>query len=435
MYAASTLREWGTTKSLSPLPYSDLNLLELFEAHRTGEKKSRQRITAYQHLTDEEKAAYVLCTLLEPVTLKMVEGKEPEEIQVIFTHMKETLIRSYGEVSDNDGGVYRLLEDPHAVVDYVFGGPRGFCENYRDSLPVELGAVVDVEVLPDRPVRAPVRLAPTQPIDTLGTDPLPTDDDFLMEIIGSTLPGKEIDPWGAPSDSTVEAKVSDLPSLLSTVLKSTLLLGAPRSGKGYAMAKAIDLLPETVDLWGIDPKNDPSENRYWKRFSKDQLIRFDCTELNPIAVANNCLNLFERFSSTPCSADKPKLLIVDEAAPGLSSCELNKGQLEEDEYELANWFKELMLKCARLASVGPSKGKFVWVLSQSSTGKDLGISNGNKGGYRIVAVGHKDTAPTWFDSINASLKIGKPSTDVLQTGYIQNDGTGWYRGKKFNLED
>ena len=428
VYGAATLREWATTKSLSPLPYSDLDVISVFESHRTGQPRHQQRVTAYQHLSDDEKAAYVLSTVLEPVTLATVQGKSADEAQVIFTHMKETLIRSFSEVRASDGTIYRLLEDPHAIVDHVFGGPRSFCDNYRQALPVSLDEV-EPALLPERTVK---QLTPAVEVVQNHKE---SAHDFLQELIDDS-PAIDSDPWDeelAPVAGSSQ-KVVNLPQLLSGVLKSTLLLGAPRSGKGYAMAKAIDLLPDNVDLWGIDPKNDPTESRYWSKFPKNQLAQFDCTELDPVAVAERCLSLFNRFSSAPSTAQKPKLLIIDEAAPGLSSCNLTKGNLgEDDDPELANWFKTLMLQCARLASVGPSKGKFVWVLSQSSTGQDLGISNGNKGGYRIVAVGHRDTSPTWFDSINASLKIGKPSANILDTGYIQNDGTGWHLAEKFTL--
>ena len=213
----------------------------------------------------------------------------------------------------------------------------------------------------------------------------------------------------------------NLSKLLSKSLKSTLLLGAPRSGKGYATAKAIELLPKSVDVWAIDPKNDPGESHYWSRIKPSQIVRFDVTEIEAEDAIALVDGLFSRWIQSPSSAASPKLLIIDEAAPGLSTCD-------------AKWFTELMLKCARLASVGPSKGKFVWILSQSSTVKDLGISNGNKGGYRVCAVGHRDTAPAWYSSIASSLNLGKPSDELLaSSAYIQNDGGGWGSAAPFEL--
>ncbi len=231
-----------------------------------------------------------------------------------------------------------------------------------------------------------------------------------------------------------ELPVHYLSGLLSSELKSTMLLGAPRAGKGYAMAKAVELLPDNVSLWAIDPKNDHKEDHYWSRFPASQITRFDCTVMSREAVASRVVGMWERFMAAPSSADNPKLLIIDETAPGLASKEMNMSQAKAAEAsELAGWFKLLMKDCAVLASVGPSLGRFVWILSQASTGEDLGISNGSKGGYRIVAVGNKKTANSWYQSVNSSLKIGLPSEQVLGHGYIQNDGTGWGVSRPFQL--
>lgn len=219
-------------------------------------------------------------------------------------------------------------------------------------------------------------------------------------------------PVTIPSE-IVEQKRINLPKLLSENLKSTLILGAPRAGKGYAVAKDIELKCGSVEIWLIDPKNDPSEAHYWASIPEARRLHFDAiTEQVPI-IMSKVSTFVQQFLESPSSREAPKLLIIDEASPGLSTCD-------------KKWFSKLMLKCARLASIGPSKGAFVYILSQSGTGEDLGISQANRGGYRIVAVANADTPTAWFDSINRSLGLGAKPKELLESNYyVQNDGNGW----------
>lgn len=148
--------------------------------------------------------------------------------------------------------------------------------------------------------------------------------------------------------------VHNLSRTISQTLKSTVMLGAPRAGKGYAIARAVQQLPANVDLWLIDPKDDPNESYYWSRIPIRQRARFDVTTLEPDAVTAKVTGLFEQFLLAPSSADRPKLLIVDECSPGLS-----KGMTPKA-------YKAFMGRLSTICSVGPSKGKFVWIMALSS---------------------------------------------------------------------
>jgi len=213
----------------------------------------------------------------------------------------------------------------------------------------------------------------------------------------------------------------DISRALSQSLKSTVLLGAPRSGKGYAMAKAIQLVPATVDLWLIDPKDDPNESFYWQRVPVRQRCRFDVTTLEPEAVTDKVMGLFNQFLLSPSSADRPKLLVVDECSPGLA-----KGMMPKA-------YKAFMGRLSTICSVGPSKGKFVWIMAQSSTVEDLAMSNGNKASFRLCAVGHaKNTERSWFISLNRSMQIDTPPESL--TGFIQMLNNQWGYAAPFEVE-
>ncbi|MGB3298307.1 MAG: hypothetical protein WBA76_08550, partial [Phormidesmis sp.] len=211
----------------------------------------------------------------------------------------------------------------------------------------------------------------------------------------------------------------DISRAIASELKSTVLLGAPRAGKGYALAKALELLPDSVDLWLIDPKNDPNESHYWHPVPANQRVRFDVTTLDPDAVDDKVSSLFERFLLAS-SSDRAKLLIVDECSPGLS-----KGMTPKA-------YKAFMGRLATICSVGPSKGKFVWIMAQASTVEDLAMTSGNKASFRLAAVGHADkTEKSWYSSLKRSMQVETPA-DAL-TGYIQMLDGEWGYAQPFQL--
>ena len=227
-------------------------------------------------------------------------------------------------------------------------------------------------------------------------------------------------PVGDELPAAATLPVHNISQVIAAHLKSTVLLGAPRGGKGYSMAKAVQLLPSNVDLWLIDPKDDPNESYYWARVPVRQRCRFDVTTLDPDAVTAKVTGLFEQFLLSPSSADKPKLLIVDECAPGLA-----KGMTPKA-------YKAFMGRLATICSVGPSKGKFVWIMAQASTVDDLAMSNGNKASFRLCAVGHAQrTEGSWFRSLQRSMGIDPPAAEL--SGYIQMLDGEWGYAAPFEL--
>ncbi len=214
--------------------------------------------------------------------------------------------------------------------------------------------------------------------------------------------------------------VHNLSHTISQTLKSTVLLGAPRAGKGYAISRAVQQLPSHVDLWLIDPKDDPNEAYYWARIPIRQRCRFDVTTLEPEAVTAKVTGLFEQFLLAPSSADQPKLLIVDECSPGLS-----KGMTPKA-------YKAFMGRLSTICSVGPSKGKFVWIMAQASTVEDLAMTSGNKASFRLCAVGHATrTERSWYSSLKRSMQIDLPAAAL--TGYLQMLDGEWGYAAPFEV--
>jgi hypothetical protein len=229
-------------------------------------------------------------------------------------------------------------------------------------------------------------------------------------------PAVEVDAISQPESLPTH----NISRVIASQLKSTVVLGAPRSGKGYAIAHAIAQLPANIDLWLIDPKDDPNESHYWHRIPESQRIRFDVTTLPPNQVNQLVTNLFNRYLEAESSAERPKLLIVDECAPGLAKGMTGKA------------YRAFMGRLSTICSVGPSKGKFVWIMAQASTVDDLAMSNGNKASFRLVAVGHAQrTEGSWYRSLKRSMGIETPASAL--TGYIQMLDGQWGYAEPFEV--
>lgn len=245
-------------------------------------------------------------------------------------------------------------------------------------------------------------------------------DNQRQQLIYETLAPKAISTAAELPPVAATLPVHNISRTISSELKSTVVLGAPRAGKGYAIAKAVELLADTVDIWLIDPKNDPNESFYWRRIPARQRVRFDVTQLEPDAVDAKVDGLFSRFLLAPSTSSKLKLLIVDEDSPGLAMGMTGKA------------FKSFMGRLATICSVGPSKGNFVWIMAQASTVDDLAMSNGNKASFRLTAVGHaQKTEESWYRSLKRSMGIEMPSDQL--TGYIQMLNGRWGYAEPFSL--
>ena len=94
--------------------------------------------------------------------------------------------------------------------------------------------------------------------------------------------------------------------------------------------------------------------------------------------------------------------------------------------------QRFMGRLSTICSVGPSKGKFVWIMAQASTVEDLAMSNGNKASFRLCAVGHAArTEKSWFTSLKRSMQIETPAAGL--TGYIQMVDGQWGYAAPFEV--
>lgn len=161
-------------------------------------------------------------------------------------------------------------------------------------------------------------------------------------------------------------------------LRSALVVGQPRSGKGFMVAHAIRQAKThhpDLTIWVIDPKADPSEQMYWE--GCDRILAHPLEAFSTNAEVNHFLLAVDDFVKNFSAIPGPKLLIFDEAL----------GVKEK----APQWFKGLMASFNYLCSTGASRRQYGWMLSQTPNAADFGISGGARNVYRrILMIHHGD---------------------------------------------
>ena len=394
MYAIGAGKEAATTGRFMPVPWSQesgSNIARNLIQEGDEEAVVVPTVTEFDYLSKDDKADYTLFGVMGPVVAQMLEGANEVQQERLLTQARRTLLKYHQD----------MIRDPELLAPHLFGSIQGARAAFAQNLPDELQAKVEPLLLAEvgEMERKPAKAPAVEP-DVIEVEAV--EEDALVADSGSK-------------------PTHNIPVVLSSVLRSTLVLGAPRCGKGYAVAMALQLLADNVSLWLIDPKNDPEESFYWEKVPADQRVRFDVNKiLDPEDVTERVITLFERFLMASSSADKPKLLIIDECSPGLSESMIKAA------------YKRMMGKVATIASVGPSKGCFVWVISQATTAEDVGFSKANRASLRIAAVAHADkTEISWLESVRDTVGATMPAKALR--GYLQMLGSEWRQAEPFEV--
>ncbi|MEM7067134.1 MAG: hypothetical protein AAF572_28720 [Cyanobacteria bacterium P01_B01_bin.77] len=210
---------------------------------------------------------------------------------------------------------------------------------------------------------------------------------------------------------TPGAAAIDLPRLLASS-NSSIIMGAPRAGKGYAVAQALRMQPETCTIWLLDPKNDPREHHYWSHIDPAHRLAFN----NLSSTRPNDARILEFITEFFDAAVEHgnHLLIIDEV-PALSNMMAPKA------------FKKMMGLAASTASSGPSLGIRVWLVTQDSTCDQMGFSAQSRACFAQFAVSSDRTPKSWLAGFCQSTKAPHPTL----TGYIAYDGERWGNSKQY----
>ena len=209
----------------------------------------------------------------------------------------------------------------------------------------------------------------------------------------------------APDSVPPETGPVDLPRLLAAA-NSAIAMGAPRAGKGYAVAQALRLIPADWVVWVLDPKDDPKERHYWARVKPDHKLAFNNLSRARASDATILEFVSEFFDAAVQQGNH--LLVIDEV-PALSNMMAPKA------------FKRMMGLAASAASSGPSQGIRVWLLTQDSTCEQMGFSAQSRACFAQFAVSCDRTPASWLRSFSQSTGAPIPTL----SGYIAYDGQRW----------
>jgi hypothetical protein len=200
---------------------------------------------------------------------------------------------------------------------------------------------------------------------------------------------------------------TDLALTLGRDLRSAIIVGQPRSGKGFAVAHALrhaKVHHPALGIWVIDPKADPQEQAYWD--CCDRVLAQPLSAFPTGAEVGEWMRQVDAFIEAFKAAPGPKLLILDEA---LGVKEVTK-----------KWFKGLMAGFNYLCSTGASRGCYGWLLSQTPNADDFGISGGARNVYRRILLIHG--ADLGLIQNNSTFFSGQPTPELLQlTGRVFYD--------------
>jgi hypothetical protein len=177
---------------------------------------------------------------------------------------------------------------------------------------------------------------------------------------GSDLPG-------ASAPALDAGKPMDIALAMAYVPKSTIIAASPRVGKGFIVAKAISeikkIFPD-MEIWLIDPKNDPSELHYWLLIEKDKRVHYDLRDFNidKYEATKTFEELLIRFNQSKAAR---KLLIVDEFVTLNQKCET----------EFMKRLKDFLVGICSSGELTPDQGmgRFAWIITQSPYVTDLGF--------------------------------------------------------------
>jgi hypothetical protein len=159
----------------------------------------------------------------------------------------------------------------------------------------------------------------------------------------------------------------DIALKMAEVPKSTIIAASPRVGKGVVVSVAItnirQLHPD-LEIWLIDPKNEPTELHYWALIDPDKRCHFDLRDydLDPSEASQLFEAFLIRFNQ---SKSARKLLIIDEFVMLNQKCTKT----------FTDKLKDFIVGICSSGETSPDQGlgRFVWAITQSPYVSDIGF--------------------------------------------------------------
>lgn len=166
----------------------------------------------------------------------------------------------------------------------------------------------------------------------------------------------------------------DVVESLTDNLKSSLLIGVPGAGKGMLMGhwiRAIKTKYPELQIWGIDPKDDPKEAGYWAA-GFDKVFRANNERMSNAELIDWLSGCLDKFRMAPDG----KILVWDEFT--ISCRRWESGDKAG--------FREVTDFLISLGSSGDSRRNYVLAVGQIPNASDMGMSGGTRGIFKPIAI-------------------------------------------------
>jgi len=183
-----------------------------------------------------------------------------------------------------------------------------------------------------------------------------------------TVPASSEAPTVEPfPGSAIQPTPVDIALSMAKIPKSTIIAASPRVGKGIVVSMAIAHLRQLhpdLEIWLIDPKDEPTERHYWSQIDLDKRCHFD---LRPFDVdVEAAIEVFtEHLTRFNSSLSYRKLLIIDEFVTLNQKCAGT----------FMTRLKDFIVGICSSGEVNPDLGlgRFAWVITQSPYVSDIGF--------------------------------------------------------------
>ena len=375
MYVGAVGKELDTTGKVLPFPFFSTDIGAI--ARSAGiEGEQIDQLTEVDWLSNSERAKLAMATTLKPLTVAL--DTLPEGEQASAYHMLVNGLQMlYPDVVKNVAIMPALLPE--------MGGLHGVKTQLSQTLPPShreaFEATTVPEVIAAQPI-APILPAPhpaaqyttvksrqesIEPpaISVQAKTVAPTNDPWLEPKMPVMPPAEFIVPT---------SKDRDIPKEFASQPKTSMIIGVPGAGKGIFVSNAIRYLraarPE-LQVWGIDPKNDPKETGYWEQ-GYDKVFRFDNERMSDdqfVEWISNCIDKFKVLEGE-------KLLVFDEITLSFRRW----ASTDKKSFDSYCNFK------VSVASSGDSRGVYLWEVGQIANAADLNVSGGLRSISKPVAI-------------------------------------------------
>jgi hypothetical protein len=251
---------------------------------------------------------------------------------------------------------------------------------------------------------------------------IPIDDSPIALVTNQPLERPQVqtahpvEPCNVPVAEYLEPAKMGLPGFIAEMshnVRSSLIVGIPGAGKGLTVSNLIGKVrhyrPE-LQIFGTDPKNDPKETGYWQGYTA--IDRFDMERLDGWEIEQRLTGDLNRFLDAGDNA----LWVIDEFATLI-------GMVSD------KWLKGFTAKIQAIVQMGNSRGRYVWIVSQSGNLSELKLQPSLRSSLELLAIVRPGSDAAVAGLIRTDLIADKDTTRMQAMIDRSPVGRAYYYGK------